>query len=276
MNINGMGAPTKSTFGTIGDYYIDTTTDTMYKLVDINNIDLNYQFIEVDSVDPEKIEYIWEVCESRKTVTELPPDAEPYYVEYETLLDVAADDERWYPIDSQSPSKGFNYSHGGSKFVTLISDEVYSVFVDGVEYEIKCVNEFGSDYPILQGNHKGDSFIIYENSIQAFDKPVSLSIRKKIYHPVLKYSHAFLYGFRNPDPDGPSYYYIDKDTTILATCKYIMELLKGGVTIIERLVTDEGPVDYPFCPSLYVSRDDGIMIESFGGGTKDAIPYPYA
>ena len=71
MNIDGKGAPTKSTFGTIGDYYIDTTTDTMYKLVDINNIDLNYQFIEVDSVDPEKIEYIWEVCGSEQGGIEL-------------------------------------------------------------------------------------------------------------------------------------------------------------------------------------------------------------
>ena len=54
------GAPSVSTFGDIGDYYIDTRTDKIYKCVDIRCMPIEYQFVDVWHHHPDRTEYIWE------------------------------------------------------------------------------------------------------------------------------------------------------------------------------------------------------------------------
>lgn len=51
MYIYGEGAPTVSTFGSIGDYYIDTKSETMYKCIDIITADIKHQFVSIDDRD---------------------------------------------------------------------------------------------------------------------------------------------------------------------------------------------------------------------------------
>ena len=56
----GNGAPVTTTYGNVGDYYLDLNTDKMYKCVDIVNHGLDRQFLTMYDSHPDRTEYVWE------------------------------------------------------------------------------------------------------------------------------------------------------------------------------------------------------------------------
>ena len=58
--IEGYGAPTTKTIGTIGDRYVDLNTGSVYSCTDVNVKELDYGFIDIRAYSAESTEYIWE------------------------------------------------------------------------------------------------------------------------------------------------------------------------------------------------------------------------
>lgn len=76
--IKNQGAPTVQTFGNIGDYYIDTLDDKIYKCVDVKCIPVQYQFVDIYRHHPDRVEYVWE---------RIGPDPDQFDVMKNTVLD---------------------------------------------------------------------------------------------------------------------------------------------------------------------------------------------
>lgn len=140
MYIYGKSEPTISTFGNIGDYYVDTVAEKMYKLIDIITGNVNYQFVEVDRRESDMTQYIWEECAgSIPDWNQNDPDAPDYIknrTHYETEDVIMPETD----LDTiRTTDKGATYGEVRiDPRLNLEVGETYIVRVNGVEYEAVC------------------------------------------------------------------------------------------------------------------------------------------
>lgn len=140
MYIYGKSEPTISTFGNIGDYYVDTVAEKMYKLVDIVTGNVNYQFVEVDRRESDMTQYIWEECAgSIPNWNQNDPDA-PDYIKNRTHYDIEDVIMPETDIDTiRTTNKGVTYGEVRIEpRLNLEIGETYIVRVNGAEYEAVC------------------------------------------------------------------------------------------------------------------------------------------